>query len=119
MAQGPEYEAAGASVGEALQVWCETSWASIDENCAAFRWPREGGPWVDLAKALERYADLARESGELPERMIIHLKEILDDTLPRDYLLAELRRVAISASIESYFNSGQRRSGDVVVADEV
>ena len=98
----PEYEAACMRVGEAVRGCCEAARSSIDQSCTE-HWPRQGAPWVDLAAALERFADSARDSGQPPERMITRLKVILDETLPRDDLLAELRDIAVSFSIEAYF----------------
>src|SRR5262249_17231734 len=93
-----------------LRVCYEATRASMQESCT-LHCPREGGAWLDLAEALERYADLARDSGELPERMVIRLKGILEETLPRIDLETELRDIALAFSIETYFKSAQRRSG--------
>jgi len=97
-------------VGAALRVCYDTARASIEQSYTALHWPRQGGTWVDLAEALERFVDLARNSGQLPERMIIRLREILEESLPQDDLTVELRDIIVSCSIETYFKSAPQRS---------
>jgi len=96
-------------VGAALRVCYDTARASIEQSYTALHWPRQGGTWVDLAEALEGFVDLARNSGQLPERMIIRLKEILEESLPQDDLTVELRAIVVSCSIETYFKSVPQR----------
>jgi len=98
-------------VGDALRVCYDAARASIEQSYTVLRWPRQGATWVDLAEALERFADAARDSGQLPERMIIRLKEILEASLPQDDLAVELRDIVVSCSIERYFTSAQQRLG--------
>ena len=99
-------------MGEALRECYEAARASLDQRCAVLRWPNHGAACADLTEALECFADLARDSGQLPERMIIRLEEILDQSLPQDDLTVELRDIVVSFSIETYFNplNGDRDS---------
>ena len=99
----PEYEGASARVGAALRACYGAACASIEQKVAVSEWSRGGAAWVDLVAALERYVDVARDSGEQPERMVVRLKRILEDTLPRDDLVTDLRDAVVMFSIATYF----------------
>jgi hypothetical protein len=102
---GSEYEAASADVVAAFHEYHGAAQAVMDRTWTGL-WPSKGAEWSELAVALKRHADLARDSGEPPERMIILLKSILEETMPRDDRAPDLRDRVVSLSIATYFEQG-------------
>lgn len=96
-------ENATTRLGTAARACCEAIETSRDWTRQHVHWPDAGHAWVELITAIDAFSQRARVAAEPPERMVIHLKAILEATLPSAETTSEIRDVVISYAIKSYF----------------